>query len=393
MTQDGLLVHSGCVVTPSGVLEDGWVLAEHGLIVALGQGPVRPDAAITVDATGQHIAPGLIDLHTHGGDGADYTDGTLEAFERATRFAARHGVTALQATTTSMPLADIRRTLDTAREWLSRPRPGGATVLGIHLEGPHLAESMRGCHPARNLRTPSPEDTDLILSYRDVVTEVTLAPELPGGLEMTRRLADAGILVAAGHTAIYDDDIVLAIEAGVRHVTHLYACTSSLKREGGRRMIGLVEMALTRPELSVEIIGDGKHLLPVMIQLVAKCKGDGQLCVISDSMAGTGLPDGSPTSICGVPAIVRDGVAILADMSAWAGSATPLDQDLRNVVNLAGLPLAKALEFVTSTPAKVLGIAERKGSIALGMDADLVLLDRGLNVRRTVVAGETVFES
>lgn len=393
MTDDGLLIQHGRIYTPDGVLPDGWVLCERGKIVAQGQGETHPEAPTKVDATGMHVVPGLIDVHTHGGNGADYTDSTVEAWETATRFAVEHGVTAVQATTTSMPMSAIRQSLDLARVWMSRPHPANATVLGVHLEGPYLAESRRGCHPVPNLRMPTVEDTEFILSYRDVVTEVTLAPELPGALDMSRQLAGAGILVAAGHSDIYDDDIVRAIDAGVRHVTHLYACTSSMKVVSGRRMIGLVEMALTRAELTVEIIGDGKHLHPVMIQLVARCKGDGQFCVVSDCMAGTGLPDGSSTSICGVPAIVRGGVGILADLSAWAGSATPLDQDLRNLVELAGIPLERAIVAFTRTPARVLGIEKRKGSIAVGLDADLLLLDQDLQVRRTIVAGKTVHEA
>lgn len=392
MTNDSLLVRHGRVITRDGAVDDGWILCEFGKIVALGRGEIHPGASTIIDAAGSHVLPGLIDIHTHGGNGADYTDATIDAWDTATRFAAEHGITAIQATTTAMPMDAIQRTLDLGRVWMSRPHPENATVLGIHVEGPYLAESRRGCHPIPNLRTPTPEDTDFLLSYRDVVTEVTLAPELPGALEMIRRMASAGILISAGHTDIYDDDILRAIDAGVRHVTHLYACTSSMKFEKGQRRIGLVEMALTRPELSVEIIGDGKHLHPVMIQIVAKCKGNGQLCVISDCMAGTGLPDGSPTSICGVPAIVRGGVGILADMSAWAGSATALDQDLRNVVNLAGIPLDQALDFFTCVPARILGLAN-KGSIALGMDADLILLDRELQVTRTVIAGKMIYEA
>lgn len=397
MTADGLLVKHGRIHTRindrNGVLADGWLLCERGKIVALGEGEVHPGAAETIDAAGMDVTPGLIDMHTHGGNGADYTDPSIEAWETATRYAAQHGITAVQATTTSMPLPAIRESLELARVWMSRPHPESATVIGVHLEGPYLSEIRRGCHPIPNLRMPTAEETDFILSYRDVVTEVTLAPELPGGLEMTRRLADAGILVAAGHTDIYDDDILRAIDAGVRHVTHLYACTSSMKSEKGRRMVGLVEMALTRPELTVEIIGDGKHLHPVVIQIVARCKGEDGWCVISDCMAGTGLPDGSATSICGVPAIVQGGVGILADLSAWAGSATPLDQDLRNVVQLAGIPLEKAILAFTRVPARMLGLAGRKGCIAIGADADLTILDGELRVRRTIVAGRTVHEA
>ena len=390
MTDDGLLIEHGRIYAREGVLSDGWVLCERGKFVALGQGETHPAAPTTVDASGMHVVPGLIDLHTHGGGGADYTDSTVEAWETATRYAAEHGVTAVQATTTSMPMSTIHETLDLARVWISRPHPANATVLGVHLEGPWLSETRRGCHPISNLRVPTEEDTEFVLSYRDMVTEVTLAPELPGALDMSRALTDAGILVAAGHSDIYDDDILRAIDAGVRHVTHLYACTSSLKVVSGRRMIGLVEMALTRPELTVEIIGDGKHLHPVMIQIVAKCKGSEQFCVVSDCMAGTGLPDGSPTSICGVPAIVRGGVGILADLSAWAGSATPLDQDLRNLVELAGMPLERAIQAFTSAPARILGLQGRKGGIAVGLDADLAVLDQGLQVRRTIVGGQPV---
>ena len=392
-TANTLLIHGGRVLTPAGILDDGWVLAEGTKIVAVGLGLPERHAAKQIDAQGQLVAPGFIDIHTHGGDGADYSDGTLEAYEAATKFHVRHGVTALQATTAAVPLGEIRRALDAARAWTAARRPGTATVLGVHVEGPYISVAQRGCQPAGNILEPRPSDIDFLLSYADIITEVTLAPELPGALEMIRRLAGANILVSAGHSNAYEADMQAAIAAGVRHVTHIYSAMSAMKREGPYRIPGLLEVALTQTHLTTEMIADGKHLPPTLMRLVLACKGMGQVCLVSDAMRGAGLPEGQRLAIAGVEAIVQDGVAMMADMTGFAGSITPVDQMVRNVVRMLDLPAQAALAMVTHTPAVVLGIDGQKGSIAPGMDADLVVLDAGLNVRQTIVGGQVAFDA
>jgi N-acetylglucosamine-6-phosphate deacetylase len=251
--------------------------------------------------------------------------------------------------------------------------------------------AQRGCQPAQNIREPQPADIDFLLSYSDIVTEVTLAPELPGAVEMIRRLAQADILISAGHSNANEAQVQAGLAAGLRHATHIYSAMSSVRREGPYRRPGLLEMALTRPELTTEMIADGRHLPATLMRLVLACKGIEKVCLVSDAMRGAGLPEGQRLAIAGVEAIIEDGVAIMADRTGFAGSVTPLDQMLRNVVSLLDLPLAAALTMVTRTPAAILHIEQQKGSIAPGMDADLVMLDANLNVVKTIVAGQIAF--
>ena len=388
-----LLIYGARVFSAGAFLDDGWVLADDGIIVAVGQGSPRPSAAIAVDARRRLVVPGFIDLHTHGGNGADFSDGTIEAFAVATQFHARHGVTALQATTTAVPINEIRRALDAARVWTAEPRPGTSTVLGVHVEGPYISVAQRGCQPAQNILEPQPADIDFLLSYSDVVTEVTLAPELPGAIEMVRGLAQAHKLVSAGHSNAYEEQVRAAVEAGLRHVTHIYSAMSSMRREGPYRRAGLLEVALTHPGLTTEMIADGRHLPATLMRLVLACKGVEQVCLVSDAMRGAGLPEGQRLTIAGVEAVIEDGVAIMADRTGFAGSITPLDQMLRNVVWMLELPLASALTMVTRTPAAVLGIDDHKGAIAPGMDADLAVLNTDLNVEQTIIGGQIVYDA
>jgi len=390
--EDTLLVYGGQILTATGLVDDGWVLLGTGKIIDLGRGTQRPNAASILNASGKMVAPGFIDIHTHGGNGADFSDGTVEAYAIATRFHAQHGVTALQATTTAVPLPQILQALDAARIWIADRRPGTAAVLGVHVEGPYISVAQRGCQPARNILDPQPADVEFLLSYADIITEVTLAPELPGALEMIRRLSEANILVAAGHSNAVESQVQDALAVGLRHVTHIYSAMSSVTRHGPYRNPGLLEVALTNPKLTTEMIADGKHLPGTLMRLVYMCKGTESLCLVSDAMRGAGLPEGQRLDIAGEEAVIQNGVAIMADSTGFAGSITPLDQMLRNVVQMLNVPVFQALAMVTSTPAAVLGIERHKGKIAAGMDADLVVLDANLCVQQTIVGGQLTFD-
>jgi len=315
-----LVIHNARAITPQGVLQPGCVVIERGTISALYAGE-PPPGGNRLDAGGLFVAPGLIDMHVHGGSGADFMDGTPEAFDTVCRFYARHGVTALQATTVAAPLEDILRVLRTARQWKGSRPPGypGAQLLGVHVEGPFLNVEQKGAHRADHVRPPSPAELERLLEVADVITEVTLAPELPGALEVIRALTERGILVAAGHSQAREPDVV----AGLRHVTHIYSAMSTVVRQGPWRVPGLLETALASDALSTEMIGDGRHLPPTLMRLVLKCKLPDRVCLVSDAMSGAGMPEGGTFWLAGQQVIVEDGVAMLADRSQLRGGAQP----------------------------------------------------------------------
>jgi N-acetylglucosamine-6-phosphate deacetylase len=391
---ESLVIHNATVITPQEVLQPGVVVVERGRIGAVYAGEPPPGGS-RLDAGGSFVAPGFVDMHVHGGNGADFMDGTPEAFDTICRFYARHGVTALQATTVAAPLEDILRVLHTARGWKESQPPDypGARLLGVHVEGPFLAVEQKGAHRADAVRRPSPAELARLLEYADVIGEVTLAPELPGALQAIRELSGRGILVAAGHSQARERDVLAAVEAGLRHVTHIYSAMSTVIRQGPWRVPGLLEMALTSDALSTEMIGDGKHLPPTLMKLVLKCKLPDRVCLVSDAMSGAGMPEGGTFWLAGQQVIVEDGVAMLSDHTAFASSIMPLDGMVGNMVRLMGMPVEEAVRLATLNPARVLGITDRKGSIAPGMDADLVLFDDAIRVQATMIAGTLVSSS
>jgi N-acetylglucosamine-6-phosphate deacetylase len=395
-------IYNAGVILQDAVVRPGWVRIEDGRIAALGPGRPTKDDTEALDVGGMWLAPGFIDIHVHGGNGADFMDGTPAAFDTITRFHVRHGVTALQAATTSAPLDDLDRVLDAARDWQG-PRPTkstrdfhserceGAMLLGVHLEGPFLSVEQRGAHMAGHIRPITDAAVAWLLEQADVVTEVTLAPELPGALALIRELVRCGIVTAAGHSQARLSDVEAAIGAGLRHVTHIYSGMSTFVREGPWRVPGLVEATLADDRLTTEMIGDGKHLPPAMMRLVVKCKAPDRLCLVSDAMRGAGLPEGQRLQVAGHEAIIEHGVAMLADHTSFAGSITPLDRMVGNMVHLLGLSLPEAISMATINPARVLGIGDRKGLIAPGKDADLVVLDSELQPQLTLIAGRVVY--
>jgi len=392
---NSLVIHNARVVTPQSILDRGVVQIEDGKITAVssdktGNGSQQISGP-AIDAQGMYVAPGFIDIHVHGGDGADFIDGTVEAFEVITRFYASHGVTALQATTTAAPLEETVQVLEVARRWKQRERGDGSEILGVHLEGPFLNVEQCGAQLPENVYAPSATNVPPLMEYADVITEMTLAPELPGALGLIRELAKRGILASAGHSQAREKDVLAAIEAGLTHTTHIFSSMSTVIREGPWRIPGLLETSLVFDELTTEMIADGRHLPATLMRLVVKCKAPDRLCLVSDAMRGTGRLEGEVFLVAGQEVIVEDGVGIVPDRSAFACSITPLDAAVRNVIEMLGLSVQQAVRLVTRNPAHVLGIEARKGTIEPGKDADLVIFDDQIRVVTTIVGGEVVY--
>lgn len=385
MTGGRFALVGGTVALP-GRLESGLaVVCVDGQIDAVVPAHAVGDQVDTIDVGGRLVAPGLIDLHTHGALGRSFAHTTREAWDVIRLHLARHGVTSALASVATAGRDDLARSLAFHREYDHDAAPG-ATVLGVHLEGPFLAPEQRGAHSAHLLRIPEADDVDWLLATGDALRMITVAPELPGALDLVRRLATAGVIVAAGHSRASDQHLRAAADAGLRHVTHLWSGQSGLTKDGPWRIPGLVEAALASDGLTAEIIADGRHLPPALLRIADRCFGD-RLCVVSDASDGTGLPEGTTYRIGDTDCRVGDGVGVVVGADSLAGSVTPLDTMIRHLIVDLAWPVPEVVAMVTQTPAGVLGLGHRKGRIATGYDADLVILDDDYAAWATLAGG------
>lgn len=350
-----------------------------------------------IDCKGFFACPGFIDIHVHGGGGSDLMDGSEEAILNMSEAHARHGTTTMVPSTLTSSMEDLFTALDNMKKVRSLV-PGvdyaGARIAGIHLEGPYFSPAMCGAQDPRYIKTPEPAEYGEILDYSDDIIRVSAAPELPGALELGRELRRRGILASMGHSDAIFDMVPEAIEAGYSHITHLYSAMSTVRRVQVFRHAGLVEAGLLLDELTVEIIADGKHLPPALLKLIYKCKGPDNIALVTDAMRAAGMPEGKYILgglRDGQEVIVEDGVARLLDGSAFAGSVATTNRLVRTMVVLAEVGLRDAIRMATTTPASIIGISRSKGRLSPGMDADIVVFDRDINVVMTMVEGRIVY--
>jgi len=374
---------NGRIVLPDSIIDDQVVFIEDGKIVAITNLEAIGDAN-PIDVGGRWITPGLIDLHTHGALGHTFNEPTSEAFAAICDVNARHGVTSLCATLAPAPLADMKQCFEFMRAWRSERR-SGAHVLGGYLESPYTNVAQKGALDPRCLLSPDDSSADELLAYADVLRIFMVAPELPGAIELVDKINRAGIVPAAGHSSAHDTHVLAAMEHGLRHVTHIWSAMSMVVREGPWRKPGLLESALTFDGLTVEMIADNKHLPPTLMKLAYKCIGPDRLCAISDATSGAGLPTGSHFTMGGMEYEVADGVGMMFDRSAFAGSTTLLGQMLPILINVVGIPLVEAIRMTTLTPARVIGVDERKGSLAAGKDADIAIWNENFTPWRVII--------
>lgn len=377
---------NGHLVLPDRVEHGRALLIQDGTI----EGIVAPgDLGASIerfDADRAYVLPGLIDIHTHGAVGRSFLDGTDEAFEAILTEHERRGVTGVLATTSTASIPEIEQALIATRAWQSGSRQG-TRVLGAHVEGPYFHPSQAGAQDPEHVRTPDDGTVDAILAYADAIRILSFAPELPGAADLTRRLVAKGIVAAAGHSSTTEDAFRAAEGWGLSHVIHLWSAQSTTTRRGPYRVPGLLEASLASTVLTGEMIADDKHLPPTLMRLAYKCFGPDRLCVISDATSGAGLPDGSRFRMGGMEYEVDDGVGMMLDRSSFAGSTTFLDAMVRIVVERVGVSLPEAVRMASLTPARVIGLGDRMGSLAAGKLADLSLFDSDLYPVRTMIGG------
>ncbi len=380
---------NGLIVLPDRIVTGQALVVAAGRIEGLTAADALPAGMERCDVGGRYIMPGLIDIHTHGAMLHTFNEPTVEAFGAITAENGARGVTSLVATIAAAPIPDLLSCLDFCRRWMGELRPG-AQVLGAHLEGPYLNPAQKGALDPHCLRTPDDGSADALLAQRDVLRTMTLAPELPGALALTAHLVELGIVPAAGHSSASDEEVHTAIAAGLRHTVHIWSAQSSTVRRGPWRRPGLLEATLTCDELTAEMIADHKHLPPTLMKLAYKCKGADRLCVISDATSGAGMPEGTHFRMAGMEYEVHDGVGMLFDRTAFAGSTTLLNEMLPVLVDAVGVPLVEAVRMASLTPARVLGIERRKGSLEAGKDADVAILERDFRAWRVMAGGRWI---
>ncbi len=391
----GLLkITNGILITPHRYIRGGTLVLEDGRIRGVHERDVDVPGAIEFDAGGHYVAPGFIDIHVHGGGRHDFMDGTETAFLTIAELHARYGTTAMVPTTLTAKKEDLLHTLD-VYEQAHRNNHRGATFLGMHLEGPYFAQSQRGAQDPRYIRNPDPREYEEILGYSSSIVRWSAAPELPGAIAFGRRLREKGILAAVAHTDAVYDDVLAAYENGYSLATHLYSAMSGVTRRNAFRYAGVVESCLLL-DMDVELITDGVHLPAPLLKLVYKIKGAGRTALITDAMRAAGMPEGESTLGSlknGLTVIVEDGVAKLPDRSAFAGSVATTNQLVRNMIQLADVSLLDAVRMASTTPARIMGVENRKGTLTPGKDADLVIFDENITVLATLVHGKFIYST
>lgn len=385
-------IYNANILSPSGLIKSGTLITADGKIEEITSRNVELPGALEVDAGGKYLAPGFIDMHVHGGGGHDFMDNTVEAFLAIAETHARFGTTAMMPTTLSCEKQDLLDTIHTY-EKADPENVKGARFVGLHIEGPYFSMAQKGAQDPKYIRNPDPAEYEEILAATDVIKRWSAAPELPGAIAFGQLLKQKHILAAIAHTDAIYEEVIQAFEAGYTHATHFYSCMSGVSRRNAYRYAGVIESAYLLDQMSVEIIADGVHLPAPLLKLIYKIKGVNNTALITDAMRAAGMPEGESilgSLKSGLPVIVEDGVAKLPDRSAFAGSVATADLLIKNMVQMAEIPLIEAVCMMTATPAKILNIDHCKGKLAKGMDADLVLFDQQFKVDMTMVNGKIV---
>lgn len=352
----------------------------------------QPDDQI-IDATGNYVSPGFIDMHIHGGGGHDFMDGTVEAFLGIAETHAKYGTTAMVPTTLTCTDAELMNTFTTYRK-AKMLNTKGAKFIGLHLEGPYFSSKQSGAQDPMYLKKPRQEEYNRFLKESEDIVRWSVAPELEGALDMGNVLQKHNILPSIAHTDAIYEEALQAYEAGYTHITHLYSAMSSVTRRNAFRYAGVVEAAYLIDGMTVEIIADGIHLPKPLLQFVYKFKGADKTALCTDAMRGAGMPDGESilgSLTNGQKVIIEDGVAKMPDRSAFAGSVATADRLVRTMVQLAEVPLADAIRMMTLTPARILRIDKYKGSLETGKDADIVIFDNQINITHTISEGHVIY--
>lgn len=375
---------NGRILTPNGWLSDGSVLISDGKILEVTNSDLAVIGAKIIDAKGMNIAPGFVSMHSHGAAGHDYTEATPEAFNAILNAHAKHGATTQLATLSSSTFDTIKTAVGVCEKMMADKN---RFLQGMHIEGPYLNPNMAGKQWGDVLKNPDKEEYVPLINSTNCILRWDISPELPGAHEFARYATEHGILTAISHTEAEYEEIKVAYASGFKHAAHFYNAMPGFHKRREYKYEGTVESVYLTKGMSVEVIADGRHLPATILKLVYKLKGVENTCLVTDSMkyaANEGQPVDDPRYV------VEDGVCKLADHSSLAGSIATTDVLVRNMVQLAGVPLEDAIRMASETPANLIGLGDRKGTLQKDKDADIVILDKNINVRCVFSMGEII---
>ena len=375
---------NGHILTPQGWLKDGSVLISDGKILEVTNSDLAVIGATVIDAKGMYIVPGFISMHAHGGAGYDFTEGSTEAFQKASLAHLKHGATSIFPTLSSTSFENIKQAVKTCEALMKEP---GSTIQGLHIEGPYLNKKMAGSQWEEFLKDPNPNEYIPLIESTQCIKRWDISPELPGGHEFGQYMRSKGIMAAITHTEAEYPEIKAAFESGFTHAAHFYNAMPGFHKRREYKYEGTVESIYLMDDMTVEVVADGIHVPHTILRLVHKIKGVEKTALITDALA---CADSDSKEAFDPRVIIEDGVCKLSDRSALAGSIATMDRLIRTMVQKAEIPLEDAIRMASETPARIMGVLNRKGTLERGKDADIMALDRDLNVRAVWAMGKIV---
>lgn len=378
------LITNGQILTSQGWLKNFDILFDPEQIILLSEQIDYSECDEIIDAKGSFIIPGGIDLHVHGGGGHDFMEATEEAFRIAIDTHMQHGTTAIYPTLAAASIEIIIQAASITEKLMSERH---SPIMGLHLEGPYLNPTMAGGQIPEFITPPEREQYTNILAQTNCIKRWDAAPELDGALDFGRYIASKGIIASVAHTQARYEVIKAAYEAGYSHATHFYNAMTGVHKNREFKHEGTIESIYLMDNMSVEVIADGIHVPPAILRMIYKFKGVERTCLVTDAM---GCTASDSTALYDPRTIIEDGVCKLSDRSALAGSIATMDRLIRTMVKKAEIPLADAVRMTSETPARIMGIYDRKGSLEVGKDPDIVILSPDLQVQEVWAMGRRV---
>ena len=375
---------NGKIHTPQGWLKNGSVIISDNKILEVSNCDLAVVGAKIVDAKGMYIVPGGVEIHVHGGGGRDFMEGTEDAFVTAVNAHMQHGTTSIFPTLSSSSIPMIQAAARTTEKLMAQK---DSPILGLHLEGHYFNMKMAGGQIPEYIKNPDPTEYIPLLEETNCIKRWDASPELPGALQFGKYVSGKGILVSVAHTQAEFEDIRAGFEAGYTHATHFYNAMPGFHKKNEYKYEGTVESIYLMDDMTVEAIADGIHVPPTILRLIYKVKGVEKTALITDALACAA----SDSKTAFDPrVIIEDGVCKLADRSALAGSIATMDRLIQTMTFKAEVPLFDVCRMISETPAKIMGVYDRKGSLERGKDADILLLDKDLDVRAVWAMGNLV---
>lgn len=370
-------IKNGRFLSDGEQLKTKYIYIKEGVITAMTDEELPYNKEI--DAEGRYVCPGFIDVHIHGGGGNDFNTASVDEICEAVNIHKSHGTTNIYPTLCTLPAKEMWNALSR----LEKAMELCTEIRGVHIEGPYFSQKQCGAQNPECITPPKPEDYKPILErFGHIIKRWDYAPELDEDNVFLSALNHYGVVASAGHTDAEYNDVLRAYQGGMKHITHLYSCTSTIIRRGGFRVLGVTECAYLFDDMTFELIGDGKHIPPELLKLSVKQKGKDHIVLITDALALSGVEnsEGMMSNMAGVDCIVEDGVARLLDRTAFAGSVATMDMLLSTCVD-AGIPIAHAVQMITTNPARLMKL-QQKGSLKQGYDADIIMFDNDFVIER-----------